>query len=204
MNWLTKMSPATLEINRVCKFGEFLCAGASAAPERILRRVIGAPIAGGEREKVLLETLRVLRAKPGVEESALVGIHPTGIASPAKDMALQLHQVVGHTAFGVAPAQCPAELVRRRPPVLIQTGVADDVGTRGEDLGEEVLGNIAVAAIARDLIHTGRADDLGDVRIRVQALQFVAPLGQRIEKTWLLEEPGGGRGNAPFSSSRLN
>ena len=72
--------------------------------------------------------------------------------------------------------------------MLIETGVADDVVARGENLGEEVLGDIAVAAIARDLIHAGRADDFGDVRVCMQALQLVAALGKRIEEAGLLEE----------------
>ena len=75
--------------------------------------------------------------------------------------------------------------------MLIQAGVADDVVARSENFGEEVLGNLAVAAIAGDLIHARRADDLGDVRVRMQALQLVAPRGERIEKAGLLEEPGG-------------
>ena len=58
---------ATTEINRVAKLGEFLGAGAGAAPERFLGRVVRTPIAGGEREEILLETLRVLRAQPAVE-----------------------------------------------------------------------------------------------------------------------------------------
>ena len=75
--------------------------------------------------------------------------------------------------------------------MFIEAGVSDDVIARGEHFFEEVFGNLPVAAVAGDLIHTGRADDLGDVRVRVQALQLVAALGQRVEEAGLLEEVSG-------------
>ena len=75
--------------------------------------------------------------------------------------------------------------------MFIEAGVADDVVARGEHLFKEVLGNLPVAALAGDLVHARRANDLGNVRICVQALQFIAAPGQRIEKAGLLEEAGG-------------
>ena len=53
---------ATAEVDRVGELGELFGTGASAAPERFFGGVIGAPVSGGEREEVLLQALRILRA----------------------------------------------------------------------------------------------------------------------------------------------
>ena len=79
---------AAVEVNRVGEFGELFGAGARAAPERFFGRIVGAPVSGGEREEILLQTLRVLRAQPAVEQRALILIHPARIAGPAEDQPL--------------------------------------------------------------------------------------------------------------------
>ena len=75
--------------------------------------------------------------------------------------------------------------------MLVETGVADGVAARSEHFFKEVFGNCAVAAVAGDFIHASRADDLGNVRVGVQALQFVPARGERIEEAGLLEEMRG-------------
>ena len=125
---------AAMEVDGVSELGKFLRARACAAPEGFFGRVVGAPVSGGEREEILLQPLSVLRAQPAVEERALVIIHPARIAGPAEDEALKLHQIVGHTALGVGPGQCSLELPGGRFPMLIETGVANDVVARGREL----------------------------------------------------------------------
>jgi hypothetical protein len=173
--------------------------GAGAAPERFLRRIVSAPVAGGEREEILLEALRVLRTEPAVEKGALVRIHPARIGGPAEDVALKLHQVVGHAALRVRPSQRSFKLSGGRFPVFILARVADDVVAGIENFGKEVLGNFAIAAIARDFVHAGRANDLGNVRVGVQTLQLIAARGQRIKEARLLKRRARRRCSDPFS-----
>src|ERR1039458_9707529 len=51
---------AAVEVDGVGKLGEFLSAGPGAAQEGLLGRVVGTPVASRKRDKVLLESLRIL------------------------------------------------------------------------------------------------------------------------------------------------
>jgi hypothetical protein len=75
--------------------------------------------------------------------------------------------------------------------MFIEAGVSDGIIARGEHFFEEVLGDLPVAAVAGDLVHARSADDLGNVGVCVQALEFISALGQRIEKAGLLEAASG-------------
>ena len=107
---------------------------------------------------------------------------------PTEDQALKLHQVVGHAALGVVPGQRALQLPRRRPPQFAVARVADNVTALGQNFTKKVLGNLPVAPVSRDLIGAGRADNLGNVRVRMQALQLIAVRGKRIKKRGLFKK----------------
>ena len=88
----------------------------------VLGRVVVAPVAGGQREEILLQALRILRAQAAVPQLALVGVHPARVAGPGEHVALQLHQVVGHAALGVVVLRLPFRLpgsLRQDSPTLV-------------------------------------------------------------------------------------
>ena len=182
-----------MEVDGVTELRKVLGTRSGAAPEGILRRAVCAPVPGGQREEVLLQTRSVLCTQPGVEQRALIRIHPARVTGPREQVPLQLHQVVGNTAFCIVQRQGAGQRSGRRLPVLVITGVADGIGAGSEDIVEEVAGDIAVPRVCCCLIHAGRADDLRDACVGMQALQFVAVHGKRVQERGLLELAGDGK-----------
>src|ERR1017187_5812067 len=72
-------------------------------------------------------------------------------------------------------------------PVFLVAGAAGGISSVLGDLCPEEFRDAAVAGVAGQFIAPGRADDLGDLRVHVQSLQFVAPLRERTEEALVVE-----------------
>ena len=66
-------------------------------------------------------------------------------------------------------------------------GAAGAVGALANHFLPEIFGDVTIAAIASEFVVTRRRDHLRDVRVDVQALEFVAVAAKRIEELPLVE-----------------
>ena len=90
-----------VEVNRVRKLRELLCARAVAAPERIERLGVNFGVTVSQRQVVDgCPGFRIDRAHAVVEQHAFVVIHVVRLRRPCKQMPRQLHHVIGATVFG--------------------------------------------------------------------------------------------------------
>ena len=108
-------------------------------------------------------------------------------------MARQLQHVVGAAAFrrGHAALQFPGQLARLPLPAFAVAGAAGHIGARAGHFVPEEIGHVVEARVAGNLVAAGGGDHLRDVGVHMQAAQFVAPRGQRIDEALLLEAVAG-------------
>ncbi len=128
-----------------------------------------------------------MRAQAAVEKRALVVVHSLWLAGPAEDVAGELEHVVTATAFFRGRPQFARQLARIGTPAFVVAGAASAIGSLGSHLMPEIIGDLIVAVVARKLVATGGADDLGDVGVRVKALQSISVLGERIKESLVIE-----------------
>jgi len=125
-----------------------------------------------------------------IEHQALVVIHVVRVGRPAEQVARKFHHVVGAAIFGGGGAEFAGEFSGIGVPRLVIAGAARAVGALAGDFIPEVFGDVAVIRLARELVVTRGGNHLRDVRVDVQAFEFVAMRGQRIEEPFLIEALG--------------
>src|SRR5262249_33693900 len=157
---------------------ERLAAAARAAPVVGERRAEQLPVARAERDIVQLRAVaRMLRAEDAIPQRALVILRAHRIAGPLEHVARELEHVVGDTAFLRVAAELGRQHARLGAPALAVARAAGGVGAPLGDLTPEVLGDVPVARLRRELVAPGGADDLGDGGVDVEALELVAARG---------------------------
>ena len=72
-------------------------------------------------------------------------------------------------------------------PRLAVAGAAGAVGAFADDFIPEIFGDVAIAAFAGEFVVARRGDHLRNVRVHVQAFEFVAVGGERIEELLFVE-----------------
>ena len=109
-----------------------------------------------------------------------------GLRRPREQVVRELDHVVGVARLGGARAQGPGQGLLRGEHLAVAVP-ADDVGPLVDHRVPEEVGGGAEGRIARQLVLQGVADELGDLRVGVQAGQGVAPAGGRIEDRVVVE-----------------
>src|SRR5450631_1021402 len=109
------------------------------------------------------------------------------IGRPAEQVPRQFHHVVGAAALRGARPEFGRELARIGIPRLAIAGASRAIGALADHFIPEVFGDVAITVFARELVISRRGDHLRNVRIYVQAFEFVAMGGERIEELLLVE-----------------
>ena len=177
-----------VEVDAVAELGERLAHRPGAAPVVLGRRAEQLPQPRRERDVVqLLAVRRVLAAEDAVEQRALVVVGDGRVGGPAEQVARELQHVVGGAVLLRVAGELRREHVGIGLPPFAVGRAAGGVGAVPRDLAPEVLGDPPIALVARQLVAARGADHLRDVGVAVQALQLVAPLGQRREEALVVE-----------------
>ena len=105
-------------------------------------------------------------------------------------MAREFHHVVAAAAFLGGSAELLAHVAGIEIPALAIARAAGRVTSLADDLMPEIIGDGVIAIIASEFVSPRRANHFRNIRVCVQTLQFVAPLGQRV-KEFLVVKPSG-------------
>src|ERR1700728_1750504 len=102
-------------------------------------------------------------------------------------MAGQLHHVVGTGALGGVGSEFGGELARIRVPGFAVARRTSAIRTLADDFLPEIFSDVPIAPVAGEFVITGCSNRLWDVRVHMQAFEFVAVSGKRIKKCFLVE-----------------
>src|SRR5580693_6371092 len=102
-------------------------------------------------------------------------------------MAGQLHHVVGAAALGRVGSEFGGKLPGVGVPGFTVARTTRAVRTLTDDLLPEILSDVPITALTSEFVVTRGGNHLRNVRVHVQAFEFVAVCGKRIEKRFLVE-----------------
>src|ERR1700758_2900979 len=102
-------------------------------------------------------------------------------------MTSKFHHVVGATTLRRIGAEFGGQFPGIGVPRFAIARAARAVRALTDNFVPEVFGNVAIPLFARQFVITRSGDDLWDVRVDVQTLQFIAMGGKRIEENFLIE-----------------
>ena len=129
----------------------------------------------------------MLGAEHAVEERALIEVGRLRINGPAEDIPGELEHVVRDAALLGVRAEFGRELTHFSLVVLTAARSAGAEGALLCHFVPEVRGDIAGALVASELISPRSGDDLRNRRVRMDARECVAPLGERDEDAFVVE-----------------
>ncbi len=173
---------SVVEINGVAVFGVVFNARAGAAPEGIEGRAIKFWIARPDGLEIRHHAIvRVLRREDAIVEGEFVEIGVGGGGILGKERARELEQVMLAAGFDGLGGGQRFRKIGRREKMLLLAMAAGDVRTRLHHRLPEKLRRRFILRLAGEFVEALEADEFRDLGIRVQLVQCVFGLGQRVE-----------------------
>lgn len=164
-------------------------AGADAAGEGVIERLVFFMMSWFKREVIDDSAIGVLSGADVVEKGALVEIGHRRLGVPAEDVASELEHVVDIAGFSRGRAEAIVEAIGGAE-VFVVAMAAGDVAVMVNDAVPEEIGGRAIGWIPSQRVAGGQADEFRDLGVGVFTGEDVFASGEGIEDSLVMKPPG--------------